>query len=57
MCEGGSQVLVRSDFHGNTLKAYDVTHVSDVTTQLYMFHEDLERIYFSNYIHIFSVIL
>ena len=31
--EGGSHMLVRSDFRGNTLKGYDVTYVSDVTTQ------------------------
>ena len=31
--EGGSHMLVRSDFRGNTLEGYDVTHASDVTTQ------------------------
>ena len=31
--EGGSHMLVRRDFRGNTLKAHDVTHVSDITTQ------------------------
>ena len=31
---GGSHVVVRSDTCGYTSKAYDVTHASDVTTEL-----------------------